>query len=280
MKSKKGFTLIELLVVIAIIGLLMAIVLPSLQKAKVAVEEITCRSNIRQYGMAGTMYLEDYDSVFPNAWDSIYRSTDPDRDCQWHDASKHPDKNPAMAGSLWNYIGGGGKVHYCRTFARFTKTGPPHPGHNPDIPIEPLFCYSMNAFLGGFEGSHELRIKKTDVRSPSRVFFFAEENGWAYEMGPNENYNLYDAVLNDNALCGAPEHPDYPSAWTYSLNYDYNSDSPGGYLDAFGTFHKTTMQKRNDGMANAAFVDGHVELADPKRTYYYTRPMDSQPPLH
>ena len=276
----KGFTLIELLVVIAIIALLMAIIMPSLQKAKVAVEEILCRSNIRQYGMAGALYLEDYDAMFPNAWDSIYKSTNPNRQCQWHDVSKHPDTNPAMAGSLWNYIGGGGKVHYCRTFVRFTKTGQPHPNHVSSIPIEPLFCYSMNAFLGGFENSHTLRVKTSDLKAPSRIFFFAEENGWAYEKGPGENYDLYDAVLNDNALCGAPGHPDTASSWLYPLDYDYNTDSPGGYLDSLATFHKTTMQKRNDGMANAVFVDGHVELADPKRTYYYTKPLDHQPPLH
>ena len=275
MKQEKGFTLIELLVVIAIIALLMSVIMPSLQKAKISVEEVICRSNLRQYGMAGKMYLDDYDEMFPNAWNSIFKSTDPDRQCQWHDAEKDPDRYPEYAGSLWNYIGGGGKVHYCRTFARFTKSGVPHPGHNASIPIEStLFCYSMNAFLGGFEGTDELRVKATDVISPSEIFFFAEENGWSFVPNEPGDPVRYTSVLNDNALCGAPEHPYYPTAWTYPK---YPTPS---FLDSFGSFHKTTIQKRNEGMANAVFIDGHVELVDPEQTYAYTRPMKSQPPLH
>jgi prepilin-type processing-associated H-X9-DG protein len=33
-------------------------------------------------------------------------------------------------------------------------------------------------------------------------------------------------------------------------------------------------------MANATFIDGHVELVDPKKTYYYIKPMDKQPTLY
>jgi len=271
--ANKGFTLIELLVVIAIIALLLSILIPSLSKVKVAVEEILCRSNIRQYGLAGKMYMEDYHSKFPNAWDSIFKSRDPSRQCQFHDISRHPDKRPDLAGSLWNYIGSG-KVHYCTTFARFMKTGEPHPSHDVTIPIEPLFCYSMNAFLGGFEnGNHRLRVGLTNIKSPSRIVFFAEENGWPYVPKSGEPVR-YQYTLNDNALCGSPEHPQNATAWTYPL-----SQGPP-YVDAFGSFHKTTLQKRNDGQANATFIDGHVGLVDPKRTYYYIKPMDKQPTLY
>ena len=55
--------------------------------------------------------------------------------------------------------------------------------------------------------------------------------------------------------------------------------SPPPYLDAFGSFHKTTQERRDRGMANAVFIDNHVDLVDPDRTFYYTKPMDTQPPL-
>ena len=63
--SRKAFTLIELLVVIAIIALLMAILMPALNRAKEQARAVTCRSNLRQIGIAAQMYADAWGNKVP-----------------------------------------------------------------------------------------------------------------------------------------------------------------------------------------------------------------------
>jgi len=67
MRTSRGFTLIELLVVIAIIALLLAILMPALQRVKKQARTVACQANLHQWALIWAMYTEDNNGNFPAA---------------------------------------------------------------------------------------------------------------------------------------------------------------------------------------------------------------------
>ncbi len=66
MRRAKGFTLIELLMVIAIVALLMAILVPTLQRVRNQARAVVCQSNLKQWGTLWATSVSDNDGYFPS----------------------------------------------------------------------------------------------------------------------------------------------------------------------------------------------------------------------
>ncbi|UCC98835.1 MAG: type II secretion system protein [Phycisphaerales bacterium] len=239
-----GFTLIELLVVIAIIALLMGILMPALQRVKKQAQEIICRSNLKQYGLSARMYIDDNDGNFPYSFLWLFKSAKvaghQRNACSWHNAEFNLDRYPEYAGVFWSYLKNK-DIHVCPTFKSVARqVGFCRKACNDAYPIEPVYCYSQNAYLNGdtvnYMTTTELKNilitarRENGVKNPASVFMYSEENSWAIE-------GISGVGLGDNNLRA----------------------TPSGLDNSFATYHNARSGDLNSGFANAVFVDGHVD---------------------
>ncbi|MCI0498415.1 MAG: prepilin-type N-terminal cleavage/methylation domain-containing protein [Planctomycetales bacterium] len=234
--KKKGFTLIELLVVIAIIALLLAIVLPSLRKAKAVAKSLVCRTNLKGLTGAYYSYAVDHQNNLCGSWN--YHDHPPDGSGRWGDpwdwawspwvvggntsaytsysykatlAERHEG---IRKGSLFPYVGSFDCYH-CPSDASF--------GGN-------FRSYSIPDSLNGKWSSSSAwdnRTTLSEIKNPGDKYVFIEEND-------PRGYNINSWVID-------------PSLGVLSSRW----------LDPLTVWHSG---QKTVGQSNFGFLDGHAEM--------------------
>jgi prepilin-type N-terminal cleavage/methylation domain-containing protein/prepilin-type processing-associated H-X9-DG protein len=160
MKVLRAFTLIELLVVIAIIAILAAMLLSALSGAKARAQAVSCRNNLRQWGLATQLYTTDHEYFLPP--EGAPNPTEADMNVGWYVQLPEEINAPRYVDMPWRTnpaVSPGNSIWICPANPRRCDAS---------SKTNNLFHYCLNEDVNG-TGSNNVSIRISSIRRASSV---------------------------------------------------------------------------------------------------------------
>lgn len=276
MSKIKGFTLIELLVVVAIIGVLMAILLPALKKAKEQGQRVVCKSNLKNYAVGVFMYTGDNDDRFCDPRSCYFSQVTPypvegglasPIHLRWCNGDLYLRNHQEYAGPFFPYMQDA-RAFICPTFSRIASRASEDHFYQADAAnlrnYKPWYNYTMNAYLGSPDsGVAKSRVMKlSEVKNPAKTYSFTEESALV-----DTQYNV--SGLNDTYMI--PGSDSMIQGWlSHTGSYQLIRPGPEGvgqFWDVIAGFHYAPTGSPLGGKGNCAFLDGHIDAHPRSETF-------------
>ena len=224
MENRRGFTLIELLVVIAIIALLLAIMMPALNRVKGQARRISCQARLKQWGLVFKLYTDDHDGYFN-------------------------DRNVG-ASALWMaamepYYKNNAKMLLCPTATKLMQSSADWGTFKAATLNNYVFSYGINSWTNSV---------KVD-RSGGRLL------EWFWRNTNNTKTIIPDSRELEGKTASPNQIPVFGDSTWYDA-WPRHSDTPSPTMDAYGIGDRGTSGEmnhfcidRHDGFANLLFMD-------------------------
>ncbi len=228
MKTKKGFTLIELLVVISIIALLVAILMPALNKARQQAQAAVCLNNQKQLGMTYLMYTNDNNGLLPSseAWGNVkdHFVQSPIEIDGLPGYSTEDEIEGIKQGALYKYTQTP-DIYNCPGDKRTKKNGGMTGWRTYSIPGGLNGSINKNGF--GWGNRYKIALKKyNDIPRPSESYTFVEETQYRPD-DPSASWNMGTFVMGL-----------YTYSWVDSVAIWHNNASTFAFADGHADRYK------------------------------------------